>query len=589
MKALLGLAAALAALALAAPTASAAPAELGVNVNRVFNDSFDSDRWALHLGGVQDAGIRMARADAFWEAAESRPPRDGVHSYDFTYLDFVAVALANHGLRWQPILDYSALWATSVPGNDHAPPRDADDYAAYAAAFARRYGRGGTAWDDYDPATEPEVTTYEIWNEPNLAHFWQPEPDAARYMELYAKARAAIKGVDPDATVLVGGLLPGTGFARAIYEVRADAAELIDGIAFHPYSRTPEGVVEEVRRLRRTLEEVGDPHAPIHITELGWVTNPPSSSLHWSDEERARNLEAAVRALTWSDCGVESVIPYTWTTPEQNPDDMEDWYGMTHPDGTPSATAQAYARVVAERAAGTPHETLRICHPPDNDGDGVPDAEDPDDDGDVVPDSGDAFPFDAAEQLDSDRDGDGDNADPDADNDGFLDPHDAFPLDPGEQRDGDADGIGEHADPDDDNDALPDAAEPAARTSAFDADSDDDGIADGAERRTDPADRDSDDDRLPDGLERGVRTGLPDGPGPVRGTKRTRFLADYNPRTKTLATSADTDRDGLTDRKEDRDRDGRRESGETDPLKRDTDRDTVADGRDRFPLNARRR
>jgi hypothetical protein len=132
-------------------------------------------------------------------------------------------------------------------------------------------------------------------------------------------------------------------------------------------------------------------------------------------------------------------------------------------------------------------------------------------------------------------------------------------------------------------------AELAAGTRALDTDSDDDGLGDAAERRTDPANRDSDGDRMPDGLERGVAAGLPDGPGLVTGTKPSRFLPDRHPRTKTLATRADTDRDGLTDRREDRDRDGRRDRTETDPLKRDTDGDRVSDRRDRRPLDRRRR
>ena len=581
-------AAALVALALAAPAPAAAQAELGIRANRIFNDSFDGERWNLHLGLVEASGIRLVRSDAFWQAAEPNPPRNGMHSYDWTYLDYVALSLANHQLRWQPILDYSALWASSIEGEDHAPPRDADDYAAYAGAFARRYGRGGSAWSEYDLPVEPAVTTYEIWNEPNLSQFWEPAPDAARYMELYVKARAAIKAVDPQAVVLVGGLVPGTGFERELYAARPDAAELIDGIAFHPYAPTAEGVLAEVRNLRRTLTELGDPDVPLHLTELGWVTNGPSP-LRVSEEERARNLEHVTRALAWSDCGVATVIPYTWATPEQDPDDVEDWYGIRHPDGSATPTSEAYGRVIAERWAGVPHTTRRICHPPDADGDGQPDDADPDDDNDGAPDAADAFPLDPAERSDTDGDGTGDNADLDDDNDGTPDTADAFPLDPAERSDTDADGRGDNADPDDDNDLLLDALELAAGTSPADTDSDDDGLGDVAERRTDPANRDSDGDRLPDGLERGATAGLPDGPGRVRGTKPSRFLADAHPRTRSLATRADTDRDGRADRKEDRNRNGRRDAGETDPLKRDTDGDGVLDGRDRRPLNRRAR
>ena len=578
--------------ALAAPSSAGAqePAELGINANRVFNDAFDSSRWDLHLSAIRDSGIRMARADAFWEAAEPNPPGpDGEHDYDFTYLDFIAIALANNELRWQPILDYSALWASSVPGDDHAPPNDPDDYAGYAAAFAKRYGRGGTLWDQYDPKAEPPVTTYEIWNEPNLGQFWKPAPDAARYMELYVRARAAIKEVDPQAVVLVGGLVPGTGFERDLYATRPDAAELIDGIAFHPYAATADGVVREVRSLRRTLEDVGDPDVPIHLTELGWVTNPPHAFHRATEEQRAANLEAAVRTLAWSDCGVATVIPYTWTTPEQNPDDIEDWYGIYRPDGGHTPASEAYARVVGERASGAPKPVNRICHPPDADGDRTGDAEDPDDDNDGAPDAQDAFPLDAAERADLDSDGTGDNTDRDDDGDAIADEWDRFPLDRAEWIDSDVDGVGDNADLDDDNDGRYDMAELPAGSSPVDRDSDDDGLSDGVEGRTSPANRDSDGDRMPDGLERGVTRGIPDGPGLVKGTKPSRFLPDRHPVTKTLATRADSDRDGLSDRREDRDRDGRRDSNETDPLKRDTDRDGAPDGRDRSPLNPRRR
>jgi hypothetical protein len=577
------------ALLLAAAPAHGAPAELGINANRVLYDAFDGERWNLHLGAIRDSGIRMARADAFWQAVEPQAPGpDGVHDYDFTYLDYVAIALANHELRWQPILDYSALWASSVPGDDKAPPADPDDYAAYAAAFAKRYGRGGTLWDEFDPKSEPAVTTYEIWNEPNLDAFWKPTPDPARYMELYVKARAAIKAVDPDAVVLVGGLVPGTGFERALYATRPDAAELIDGVAFHPYAKTADGVLREVRNLRATLEDVGDPDVPIHLTELGWATNPPSAFVHAPEEQRAPNLENVARALTWSDCGVATVIPYTWTTPEQDPKDIEDWYGIFRPAGGHTPSSEAYARVVAERAANEPHDIQRVCHPPDADSDRVADDDDPDDDNDGTPDAQDAFPFDPAERADLDADGTGDNADRDDDGDAVADEWDAFALQHAEWLDSDVDGVGENADPDDDNDGTGDLAEIAAGTAPTDRDSDDDGLGDAAETRTSPAARDSDGDRMPDGLERGVTSGLPDGPGLVRGTKPSRFLPDAHPRTRTLATRADTDRDGLTDRREDRDRDGRRDPSETDPLKLDTDGDGAADGRDRFPLNARR-
>lgn len=82
----------------------------------------------------------------------------------------------------------------------------------------------------------------------------------------------------------------------------------------------------------------------------------------------------------------------------------------------------------------------------DTDHDGIGNRLDPDDDNDGVPDAQDAFPLDSRESKDSDHDGIGDNADPDDDNDGVPDAEDAFPTDPTETKDSDHDGVGDNKD-----------------------------------------------------------------------------------------------------------------------------------------------
>src|SRR3954454_5069605 len=91
-------------------SAHAAPGRgplFGMSVNRVFNDDFTPAHWDAPLRAVRASGITQARTDAFWMWSEPHPPRHGVHRYDWRRLDAVARALAGHGLRWLPILDYS--------------------------------------------------------------------------------------------------------------------------------------------------------------------------------------------------------------------------------------------------------------------------------------------------------------------------------------------------------------------------------------------------------------------------------------------------------------------------------------------------
>ncbi|WP_354698464.1 Tol-Pal system protein TolB [Paraconexibacter sp. AEG42_29] len=116
---------------------------------------------------------------------------------------------------------------------------------------------------------------------------------------------------------------------------------------------------------------------------------------------------------------------------------------------------------------------------------------------------------------------------------------------------------------DTDGDGLSDVRERAIRTSPTDADSDEDGLPDGAERATSPKNRDSDGDGIADGVELGVVT-------PARGTNRTRWRPDRDPRTRTDPARRDTDRDGRIDGREDRNHNGRVDRGETDPRRRNT-------------------
>jgi twitching motility protein PilT len=74
-----------------------------------------------------------------------------------------------------------------------------------------------------------------------------------------------------------------------------------------------------------------------------------------------------------------------------------------------------------------------------------------------------------------------------------------------------------------------------------------------------------------------------DPPGPARGTDPARFRADRDPASRTSALRRDSDRDGLADGADDRNRNGRRERSETDPRRRDSDGDGRADGRDPRP------
>lgn len=116
---------------------------------------------------------------------------------------------------------------------------------------------------------------------------------------------------------------------------------------------------------------------------------------------------------------------------------------------------------------------------------------------------------------------------------------------------------------DSDNDGLPDYREAVLGTNPLDADTDNDGLSDTAEvnvRGTNPLSADTDSDGVYDGTELGVTA-----PGPGTDPNSGSFVPDADPNTTTNPLNADTDGGGVWDGVEDRNHNGKLDSGETNP------------------------
>jgi hypothetical protein len=345
-----------------APGPSRSPARsgvaFGVNVNRLFNDgTWSQAQIDSQLTAVAATGATVARSDALWEWSEPRPPSGGVHRYDWRFDDRIASSLAAHGLRWLPIIDYTALWDESVPGQDHSPPASTADYAAYAGAFAARYGPGGAFWRSHPEVRAEPVGTFEIWNEPDTGEFWVPGPDAAAYARLYLAARAAIDAADPSARVIIGGLAEPASFAPELVRADPGLAGHVDGVAIHPYG-APAAVLRKVRAARAALSTLGMAGVPLYVTEFGWATHPPGAIAYAPAAQRPTDIAETLTGLGHLACGLAAVLLYTWVTPERDPGDREDWFGISAPGGGATPDTEAFTdglrdAALAERPASS--------------------------------------------------------------------------------------------------------------------------------------------------------------------------------------------------------------------------------------------
>jgi hypothetical protein len=290
------------------------------------------------LTSAADAGLGLARVAPLWELTEPRPPSDGRHTYDWSYDDFIAHELAQHGFRWLAVLAFAPAWASVAPGVLHAAPRGTADYAAYAAAVAGRY-RG-------------LISAFEVWNEENTPLFWRPAPDPTAYARLYLAARQAIHRADPGVPVLIGGLAGGhRAFLRALL-AQPGLRGMLDGIAVHAYGPDPSHVIRQVRADRLLLNSLGAGSVPLYVTEYGWSSRPVAQvarravvrANYAPAPQRGSFIVQTARALLSSGCNIAAATFYAWVTPETGQHSVYGWYGVASPTGAPTATSEAIAQ-----------------------------------------------------------------------------------------------------------------------------------------------------------------------------------------------------------------------------------------------------
>ncbi len=345
----------------AAPAAALDPTEeFGVNTGVVFNAGrYSHAQIDAQLAALANTGATVVRSDALWEDAEPQPPIGILHRFNWTLNDQIVSSLDAHGLRWLPIIDYSTPWGRAVAGRIHSPPASVSDFAAYASAVAARYGPGGNFWLENPRLHQLPVLTYEIWNEPDNAVFWSPSPNPGAYANLYGAARAAIRSKQSGATVIVGGLTRPAWFLSGMLAADPGLQGQIDGVAIHPYAPTPDKVFAGVRSARLAMDADGLGAVPLFITEVGWTTHGSGGRDVAAAAERPAYISTTISTLAHSDCGIAGVMLYAWTTPEHNPSNPQDWFGISPPNAAPSADTDAFT--AALQAAEVPAPEALLC------------------------------------------------------------------------------------------------------------------------------------------------------------------------------------------------------------------------------------
>ncbi len=277
-------------------------------------------------------------------------PKKGV--YNWAHPDVVVKHALNQGLTVIARLGFVPKWARPKDSIvSYLDPEHYDDFGDFVYAFVEHY-RG-------------KIRYIIIWNEPNIALEWGYRPvDPEAYTELLKVAYRRAKEADPEIKVLAGALAPTLAppgdpwgmndldFLRSMY--RAGAKDYFDILAVHSYGWTfppddppaPDKVnFRRVELLRRIMEENGDAHKPIIITEGGWNDHP-----RWSKAVRpAQRVEYTIRAYEialkeWEWCQALCLwaFRYPWATHT-----YQDYFTFVAVDFTPKPIyfeVQRYAR-----------------------------------------------------------------------------------------------------------------------------------------------------------------------------------------------------------------------------------------------------
>ncbi len=277
--------------------ASTAPSGRGAASREFFGIGLAETPTASEVRRIARAGVRVARVTFDWRAFQASPDAPPA----FTAVDPLVRRLAEAHIRALPGFVATPGWLASDPTT--APLFSAEARAGwrgFLAAAVGRYGPHGSFWEENPSLPYEPIRSWQIWNEENSAGYFGPTPSPEAYARLLHISAAAIRGADPRATIVLGGMFEtvGTGgsilswrFLRGLYEAGAEGN--FDAVGVHPYDPELAGMAHQVQRIRNVIDVEDDSATPIWIDEIGWGSGTSGSKLNLGLEGQATMLRRA--------------------------------------------------------------------------------------------------------------------------------------------------------------------------------------------------------------------------------------------------------------------------------------------------------
>ncbi|NMM83567.1 beta-xylosidase [Rhodococcus sp. SRB_17] len=308
----------------------------GAPLNWLSQNDLDAE-----LTAMKNAGTTWLRFDIDWSAVE---PTKGQQNWSAT--DRVVERARLQGLSLLAIVTYTPPWARIAGAADsHGYPSDIAAYAKFAQQAAQRYSN--------------KISTWEIWNEPNLAQFFRPKPNANTYTSMLKAAAASIRAAQPGAKILNGGLAPAVDNGSDISPVTylnslyaAGAKSSFDAFSIHPYSwpALPSDASTQswntfyrIRLMRETMVKNGDSGKKVWATEFGAPTGTGPTAV-------SPQLQASIIADGFAQANslgyIERIFIYSMRDRGTNTSDIEQNFGLMTMNFTPKPALDAVKQAI---------------------------------------------------------------------------------------------------------------------------------------------------------------------------------------------------------------------------------------------------
>ncbi|MDT8304766.1 MAG: NBR1-Ig-like domain-containing protein [Anaerolineae bacterium] len=220
---------------------------------------------------------------------------------------------ANAGIKSLIILNQETEWGNA--------PWHNGDWQAYAGALARAARRIVEL-----AAPFRDKIAYQIWNEgdsdPSNPSAIGVSPE--NFAPVLQQTAAAIRAVDPNATIVFGGLNTGpenaVAYARRVQQLLGGTLP-VDALAYHPYGRYVEfdpfygkqfgKLSDALRAFKQAF-----PNLPLWITEMGVANDTPLGPEHY--EKIARYMREIVGEVARRARDVPVLIWFAWSDHMRN-------------------------------------------------------------------------------------------------------------------------------------------------------------------------------------------------------------------------------------------------------------------------------